>query len=160
MNLRSLTLLALALVLAACSRSPEEAQKKLTEMQVPTTPEALIAKTKNAKSEDVARMLVEAGVDVNARQANGMTALMSAAFNGQQDVAEALLKRGADTKADAGGYNALSLAAEKSNRSMVKLLLKNGADPMLRPENGLSALERAEQRGDKEMVELLRSGAK
>lgn len=62
-------------------------------MQVPVSPEALIAKTKDTKNQDVAKMLVQAGVDPNARQENGMTALMSAAFNGQHDVARALLQK-------------------------------------------------------------------
>jgi ankyrin repeat protein len=144
------------LVVAACGeRTPAEAQKKLTEMQVAPTPEALIAKTKDARGEDVAKMLVQAGVDPNARQANGMTALMSAVFNDQVDTAKALIERGADVHADAKGFNALSLAVERNNPVMVKLLLAAGAKPAARPAGGLSPLEKAQQRQATALVELL-----
>lgn len=147
-----------ALALAGCSpETPEQAKAKLAEQKVPLTDEALLAKTKQAQSEKVAERLVIAGVDPNARQANGMTALMSAVFNGQQDVAKALLEKGADVKPDAAGFNALSLAVERADKSMVKLLLAAGADPKARPAAGLSALEKAEQRGDQDMIELLQS---
>lgn len=124
-----LWILTLLVFLATCRSSPEEAKKKLTEMQVPPTPESLIAKTKEAKGADVAKMLVEAGVDPNARQPNGMTALMSAAFNGQHDVAKSLLEKGAQVNADAKGFNALSLAVERDDKSMVQLLLAMARKP-------------------------------
>lgn len=149
------------LQLAGCdNETPEEAKAKLARQNVPLTDEALLAKTKDAASEEVAKRLVIAGVDPNARQPNGMTALMSAVFNGQEDVAKALLEKGADVKLEAAGFNALSLAVEHGDKSMVKLLLAAGADPKVRPGSGLSALEKAEQRADKEMVELLQSASR
>ena len=150
--------LLVSLALAGCGPdTPDEAKAKLAKQNVPLTDESLLAKTKDAKSEDVAKMLVIAGVDPNARQPNGMTALMSAAFNGQEDVAKALLEKGADVKLDAAGFNALTLAVEHGDKKMVKLLLAAGADPKARPGAGLSALEKAQQRGDKDMIELLQS---
>jgi ankyrin repeat protein len=146
--------------LTACGRSPEEAKKKLAEMQVPQTAESLIAKTKGAASEDTAKMLVQAGVDPNARQANGMTVLMSAAFNGQHDVVKVLLEKGAQVNADANGYNALSLAVERGDKATVELLLANGAEARTRAGSGLSALEKAQQQGLPEMVALLEKAAK
>ena len=149
-----------ATLLAGCSReTPEEAKQKLEKMKVAQTPEALLASTKTEKSEKTAELLVTAGVDPNARQANGMTVLMSAVFNGQEDVAKALLEKGADVKLDAAGFNALSLAVERGNKTMVKLLLAAGADPKARPGAGLSALEKAQQQGKTELVELLQSQA-
>jgi ankyrin repeat protein len=149
-------LVLVSLLLGACGEpTPEEARKKLAERQVAPTPETLLAQTKTTKTEDTAKLLVQAGVDPNARQPNGMTVLMSAAFNGQLDVAEALLKRGADVKAHAAGYNALGLAAERDNKDMVKLLLAHGASPTERPPAGLSALERAQARQNAKMVDLL-----
>ena len=148
----------LVMLLVGCSPdTPDEAKAKLAKQNVPLTDETLLAKTKDAQSEDVAKLLVIAGVDPNARQPNGMTALMSAVFNGQEDVAKALLDKGADVKLDAAGFNALSLAVEHGDKKMVKLLLAAGADPKARPGSGLSALEKAEQRGDKDMIELLQS---
>lgn len=138
--------------------TPEEAKAKLAKRKVPMTEEALLAKTKDVKSADEARMLVIAGVDPNARQPNGMTALMSAAFNGQEDVAKALLAKGADVKLDAAGFSALTLAVGRGNKTMVKLLLDAGADPKARPGGGLSALEKAQESGDKDMIELLQGG--
>ena len=150
----------LLLVVAACGRSPEEAKKKLAEIQVPPTPESLIAKTKQSKDEDVAKMLVQAGVDPNARQENGMTALMSAAFNGQRDVARTLLEQGAQVNADAKGFNALSLAVERGDIAMAELLLKHGAEAKTRPPGGLSALEKAQQRQNADLIKLLEKAAK
>jgi ankyrin repeat protein len=88
-----------------------------------------------------------------------MTALMSAAFNGQEDTAKALIARGANVHADAKGFNALSLAVERNNMAMVKLLLAAGAKPTVRPPQGLSALEKAEQRQNADMIALLKKGA-
>jgi len=148
-------------LLAGCGReTPEEAKQKLEKMKVAQTGDALLASTKSENSEKVAELLVTAGVDPNARQKNGMTALMSAVFNGQEDVAKELLEKGADVKLDAAGFNALSLAVERSNKAMVKLLLEAGADPKMRPNEGMSALERAQMKGKKEMVELLQSQTK
>ena len=142
--------------LAGCEeRTPEQAKEKLGKLQVPLSDDSLIAKTKDPKSEDIAKMLVQAGANPNARQPNGMTALMSAAFNGQYDVAKTLIERGADVSATAKGYNALCLAVERENKDMVKLLLAHDADPQARPEGALSALERAQQRKLNDLVDIL-----
>lgn len=161
MKNQTLLFLAVVLLLSGCGpETPVEAKQKLEKMKVAQTPEGLLASTKSEKSAKVAELLVTAGVDPNARQSNGMTALMSAVFNGQEDVAKALLAKGADVKLDAAGFNALSLAVERGNKSMAKLLLEAGTDPKARPGAGLSALEKAEQRGDKDMIELLKKYAK
>lgn len=148
-------LLASLAALAGCERTPEQAKEELVERQVPLTDDSLLAKTKDPKSEDVAKLLLEAGANPNARQANGMTVLMSAVFNGQYDVAKSLIERGADVSASAKGYNALCLAVERNDKDMVELLLDHGADPQARPGSGLSALERAQQRQLIELVDLL-----
>ena len=148
------------LFIVACGRSPEEATQELQKMNVAPTSDSLLVKTKEGKSEEVAKMLVQSGVDPNARQRNGMTALMSAAFNGQHDVAKALLEKGAEVNAEAGGFSALSLAVERNDRTMVELLLKHGAEARTRPGKGLSALEKAQQKENADLVQLLESAAK
>lgn len=144
--------------LAACGDSPEAARKKLAEKQLAVSGETLMAKTKEgtAGSGD-AKLLVIAGADPNARQTNGMTALMSAAYNGQLDTARLLIERGADVNASAKGFTALRLAVEKNNPEMVKLLLANGAKPDLRPEVSPSALDKARDGGNRQIIEMLES---
>lgn len=149
-----------ALLASACSPSPEEAQKKLAEQQIPINAESLMAQTKTAKGEGAAKLLVIAGADVNARQANGMTALMSAVFNGQTDVAKALIEKGADVNASAKGFTALRLAVERNNKDMVKLLLAHDAKPTLKPEGAPSALEKAKEMNLKDLTDLMEEKAK
>lgn len=139
---------ALILSLAACDRSPEAAKKKLAAENVTVDAPTLMAKTKEAQAgEKTASLLVQAGVDPNARQANGMTALMSAVFNGQHETASLLLERGADVNATAKGFTALRLAVERNDLKMVRLLLDRGANPTLKAEGAPSALEKAQEGG-------------
>lgn len=153
--------LAAALLAAGCGDpSPETAKKRLAEKNLPVDSPTLIAKTKEGKAgEDDAKLLALAGADPNARQSNGMTALMSATFNGQVDTAEALIKRGADVNATASGFTALRLAVERGDKAMVRLLLKHGAKPNLKPDGAASALEKAQQLKDPEIAELLAKAA-
>jgi ankyrin repeat protein len=148
------------LCLTACSPTPEEAQKKLAEKQIPVNADSLMAQTKTAKGEDAAKLLVIAGADVNARQANGMTALMSAVFNGQTDVVKALIDKGADVNATAKGFTALRLAVERNNKDMVKLLLAHGAKPALTSDGAPSALEKAKEMNLKDLADLMEEKAK
>lgn len=149
-------------LLAACGEpSPEDAKKRLAEKHIPVDAAALLAKTKEGKTGEAdARLLAAAGVDPNARQANGMTALMSAAYNGQREVAEALIKRGADVNAAAQGFTALRLAVERGDKPMIRLLLDHGARPGLKPDGAPSALEKAEQGKDAEIVGWLAGAGK
>jgi ankyrin len=49
---------------------------------------------------DAARLLIEAGADIEQREANGISPLLMAVLNNQLDVARLLLDAGADTNAD------------------------------------------------------------
>jgi uncharacterized protein len=91
-----------------------------------------------ARSGDVesARLLVDAGADVNDALPNGMTALVEAAHSGHQEVATLLLEKGADPNAAGAGYTALHAAALRSGQDLVKALLAHGANPDLRMSKG------------------------
>jgi uncharacterized protein len=81
-----------------------------------------------ARSVPIARLLLEHGAPVNARQGgsgSGFTPLMEAAFNGQVD--------------------------------MVQILLDHGADPQLRDEEGRTAADHAQARGHASLAESLGS---
>lgn len=80
------------------------------------------------RSFDVAKMLVEFGADVNARQNGGWMPLHAAAQNGDIAMAELLLQHGAQPGARAeNNQSALDLALTKGHQGIVDLLEKHGA---------------------------------
>jgi ankyrin repeat protein len=83
-----------------------------------------------------ARLLVEAGADVNDALPNGMPALVEAAHSGHEDVGILLLDKGADPNARDVGYTALHAAVLRGGLRLVQALLARGADPNLRMTKG------------------------
>ena len=69
-----------------------------------------------ARSVAIARLLLERGAPVDARQGGGFTPLMEAALNGQMDLIELLLASGADpTLRDGEGYSAADHARARGH---------------------------------------------
>jgi hypothetical protein len=83
-----------------------------------------------------ARLLVEAGADVNDALPNGMTALVEAAQSGHEDVGILLLNKGANANARDVGYTALHAAVLRSGVRLVNALLSHSANPNLRMTKG------------------------
>ncbi|MEO5742418.1 MAG: ankyrin repeat domain-containing protein, partial [Vicinamibacterales bacterium] len=79
-----------------------------------------------------ARLLVEAGADVNDHDAWGVSATTLAAFAGYGDVARYLLDKGADPNNDKPGFTALHCAIMRRDEQTVAALLARGADPNAR----------------------------
>jgi uncharacterized protein len=108
--------------------------------------------------------LIEAGVDINAKNKGGMTALWLASQGGHTAVVETLLARGADVnvKAD-NGATALTQASQEGHLAIVLALLDKGADvsgATLYPHKGLTPLILAGIFGHTRVVEaLLKKGA-
>ena len=78
---------------------------------------------------DSARLLLEAGADVNDTGADGNSALVLAAISGHETLARYLLERGADPDAAGAGYTALHAAILRTQPALVQALLVRGADP-------------------------------
>ncbi|HEX2952176.1 MAG TPA: ankyrin repeat domain-containing protein [Armatimonadota bacterium] len=89
--------------------------------------------------------LLKNGVKINdGRPLKGMTALMTAAGNGQYAVAEYLLQHGANVNQQCDtGATALVFAVIDGKPDMVSLLLSYGANPAIRDRTGFSALDTA-----------------
>lgn len=95
-----------------------------------------------------ARLLLDTGLDLEARDEEGNTPLMAAANYAQTEVVQMLLRRGADVKArDNRGFTALmgaacecALATMNSGYDSVKLLLDAGSDVNARANDGSTAL--------------------
>ena len=88
----------------------------------------------------------------------GFTALQLAAYLGQRETVDSLLKAGAEVNAVAKnptGYTALSGAVSRGHRDIAETLLAKGADPNHRYEGGFTPLMEAAASGNLEITRLL-----
>ena len=97
----------------------------------------------------------------NLSQADGMTALLWAAYHDNDAMVRALIQSGADVSAaNRYGVTAISFACANGNSDLVKLLLENGADPNISLKGGETALMTASRTGRLGAVTaLLKHGA-
>ena len=115
----------------------------------------LIAAVKNVDRGAVQRLLKQ-GVDVNATEGDGATALLWASYRDSLDLVDLLLGAGAKVNAANDlGATALWLASVNRNAPMVQRLLKAGADPNLALNAGETPLMAASRSGSADAVEAL-----
>jgi ankyrin repeat protein len=105
--------------------------------------------------------LLDRGEDVDARQADGMTALHWAVYRDDAELAALLVRAGADVNAKNDyGVPPLSLAATNANADLVALLLGAGADARATLRGGETVLMTAARTGNVAAVRaLLAKGA-
>ncbi|XP_049947961.1 serine/threonine-protein phosphatase 6 regulatory ankyrin repeat subunit A-like [Schistocerca serialis cubense] len=102
------------------------------------------------------RTLLAAGVDPNARDANGDTPLHAVAAAGCPGAAEALVEAGAHVDAaDSSGSTPLHYAVRAGNLGVARVLLAAGADVEARDAEGDTPLLRAAARGCADAVAAL-----
>jgi ankyrin repeat protein len=95
----------------------------------------LLFAARNGRIES-ARLLLDAGADVNETAPNGDSALVIASFSDQGKFAAFLLERGANSNAAGAGYAALHAAVLRGDLELVKALCAHGADPNVRLTKG------------------------
>lgn len=111
------------------------------------------------------RERLASGADINALDRHGQTGLMIAARHGQVDVVRLSIERGALLDHTAKyGLSAIMLAVVNGHVEIVRMLAQAGADLALRGSGApgfhdKTALDLAEARGDRAMVEVLHSRA-
>ena len=100
----------------------------------------------------VVEKLIDARIDVNAKDISDRTALMHAAENQHESVIEKLIEAGADVNAkDCNGDTALMYAAKNQDESVIKKLIEAGADVNARNKRGRTVLMMAMGSGAREM---------
>ncbi|AUZ06096.1 ankyrin repeat-containing protein [Vitreoscilla sp. C1] len=94
--------------------------------------------------EDVVRVLLEKGADVQAANGLGQTPLMIAAANGQATMAKLLLDHGAAVDVqDASGRTPFILAAMSNHTDVMEVLLSDGANIHHADAEGRNAMDAA-----------------
>ena len=123
--------------------------------------DAVVADAAEKMDRGAIRTLLRQHANVNAPQADGMTALHWATYQDDLETAELLLRAGASAKAaNRYGVTPLSLATANGNAVIVEWLLKAGADPNAALPGGETPLMTAARVGSLASVKsLLARGA-
>lgn len=122
---------------------------------------ALLALATKANFGIIAKMLMEAGIDVNWQDASGDTALHIAARYGNVECVRVLVEGTKDQKANIEiqestyEWTPLDVAAVDGHIEVVKLLVEAGADIAKADSSGWTAQEHAALRGHTEIAQLL-----
>jgi ankyrin repeat protein len=100
------------------------------------------------------------GARLEARGENGDSPLHDAALGGNPEVITLLLDHGAAIDAPDGesGATPLMIAASLGRAGAVAILLRRGANPLLRDHAGHTALDRAREAQNPDVVKLLQRG--
>ena len=107
----------------------DAARAELQRIPVEYSTEAFLKSAESGKTALV-RLFLQAGMDPNAADRHGVTALMHAARRGDLAMMEMLFKAGAmdPNAADRDGVTVLMHAARRGDLAMMEMLLKAGAD--------------------------------
>jgi len=121
--------------------------------------EAVLTLACGYRNPTVAKALLDAGANINARDSNGHTALLSCIEQDPPEITRLLVERGIDVNArDYQGNTALMLLCSNQFASVLSLpiLLQGGADASLRNSEGKTAFQLAGESKHTSALEQLR----
>ena len=119
---------------------------------------ALIKDIEN-KDIELVQLFIDNGIDVNIKDNNGGSALMTAVIYGRKQIVKLLIESGAEINSAVSkfGLNALMYAINNIDvdPSIIELLIKNGADIYSKNSSGDSALTYVLRKGYLELAKLM-----
>ncbi len=143
------------LFFTGCSSPDERALARLERENIPFTVEDFVASAGRNDTEAV-DLFLTAGMDADAFNIEGYTALMMAAEQGNAETTNLLLERGANPDAQGlEGITALMQAAFHNRAEVVEILLEAKADTRPTDDKGWSAITKAANQGHARVVGLL-----
>ena len=126
----------LSMILSSCDSEKKAALSLLSEREVDVSSESLFSAIEGNDFE-VAKALITAEAEVDARDEQSKTALMLSAGGEVSSLVPILIEQGADVNAvDEKGLTALSYAVNSNRLDNVVDLLENGASPSVSLESG------------------------
>mmetsp|Transcript_64937 Transcript_64937/g.205142 ORF Transcript_64937/g.205142 Transcript_64937/m.205142 type:complete len:290 (+) Transcript_64937:943-1812(+) len=106
--------------------------------------------------DDVCKLLIEKGADINAADDDGQTPLYGAAYEGHAKTVAVLAEAGADLEArDSEGTTPLIAASWNNKLQVAQLLIEKGADINAANTDGRTPLLAAAWKGYPDIIELL-----
>lgn len=152
-------LAAASLFLVGCSDPQKQARKGIEAKGYEVSVDDLLVAAASGDVESL-EMFLSAGLDIDAADAAGNTALIKAAGSGHLPAVERILGLGADPRhVNGSGRDALITASAKGHEEVARMLLGRGADTTLRDSESWGALSIAAYNGHAKVVSLLAGGA-
>jgi ankyrin repeat protein len=110
---------------------------------------------------EIVQILVDAGLPLQAENRSGRHPLTLAAGSGFDEIVDYLLANGflPDLRNSSDGSTAIMWAANAGHKEIVQALLDAGSNPLLKGNDGWTALEAAEMAGHDDIAVLLKDGA-
>ena len=143
------------LSLPACTKPAEDALKRLTRAGQSLTPDDFVKAAAQGDVELVG-LFLQTGMDRNAQDARGYTALIQAAENGRKEVVRALLQEGVKTDLQTtDGNTAVIAAAGNDQFECVRLLIEANADVNLKNGKNWTALMKAVYQGHQKTTDVM-----
>ena len=147
---------ALLFSLTGCGDKPAEKSHAQVNSEAPPVVESALAKAAIQGDLEEIKALLDAGAEINSKDALGRTPLHMAAFYGRPKTTELLISRGADINAkDRVEMTPLHAAVLSGGRQEVELLLLKKADINAKSDAGQTALHLAAATGQPKLSKFL-----
>jgi ankyrin repeat protein len=106
----------------------------------------------SGRHSEVAKLLLDAGANVDINDRNDISPIAVAAISGRTDLVALFIQYGADVNLRSAGLRPLHFAARDGRAAVARILLANGADPNAETPDGETAAQLAERRDHLEFV--------